>query len=478
MDEPNGDCFEHHESLFAPLSNSDTEHDCLKDFLLDNGQPNLPGGYCYDNGLQNIMPALSMPTGSGFPLGHMPTSHGLTMQSMPLMGCGLPMSHNVSMSMAGGSGLAMSQNPCMPLSSNTNLSIPNQILPMSSPSALSMNSNPGMTLPMSTMPTCSPIPVVSEHSVPPGRPLLDHLSSLPIPNLPSCVNDNPVMMHQAYQPNHLHHMSQLKSPVQLANTNLDFLNAGHSVESVVSSALDNGIMPLECSEKNGEWSPADTGDSVRTGESQEGVEPGTSERTVSSDCVSSETLCSPEAEGILELGNEERKLKQETRGRKRKTAKQPRQKKSPSTIATYHSQIPPDQNGIRITIKKSLTVAPQKPRKRRNKPKEEIEVYQEPLEQTPWGDKMPKKVLNNIFYMVTKIEGCVPFLVRYIYFNYTFYLTAIYSLINCGTLVGHYSLLICAQSKLIHRYVNTVGACLYFFLKFEVRSTCYSNKSL
>lgn len=474
MDEQNGDCFDHHEALFAPLSSSDTEHDCLKDFLLDpprHEQHNLSGGYCYDNGLQNmqgnhgLMPmtlnsGLPMQMGSGLPMAgstlpmapsnmslagsSMSTGHGMQMAPSPSlsmqrpglslgspMGCGLPMSHNVSMSMnsgpvmsmAGNSGLAMPQNPCMPLSPNTNMSIPNHVLPMSSPSPLSMTSNtglsPGMSLPMSTgsltMPTCSPISMVSEHSLPmsnnPGRPFLDHIPPISIPSLPSCVNDNSMNMHQAFQSNH-HHISQLKSPVQLVNTNMDFRSPGHTVESVIPSALDNGVMLSECSEKNGEWSPAGTGDSIRTGESQEGVEPGTSERTVSSDCVSSETMCSPEAEGQVDHGNDERKVKQETRGRKRKTSKQPRQKKSPSTIATYQSQIPPDQNGIKIRIKKSLTLAPQKTRKRRSKQNEVSDEYVEPLEQSPWGDRMPKKVLNNIFYMVTKIEGCVPFLVR------------------------------------------------------------------
>uniref|UniRef100_A0A1B6IH04 F-box domain-containing protein n=2 Tax=Proconiini TaxID=565685 RepID=A0A1B6IH04_9HEMI len=470
MDEQNGDCFDHHE-MFAPLSSSDTEHDCLKDFLLDpprHEQHSMSSGYCYDNmqassGLMSMSlnSGLSMTMGSGMTMAgpgmsmtapslmaggsamSMAPGQGMSMSagpnltmSSPLgspMNCGLSLPPNVGMTMnsgplmpmAGSSGMAMSQNSCMPITSSTNLSIPNIPNQVLSSSSLSLASNsgmsPGMPLPMSTgshtMSTCSPILMSTGHSLPlstsSNRPLMDHLSPIPIPNLSSCVNDNSMMMHQGYSSSNAH-IPQLQSPVQnqAAHPVVDFRSPGHSVESVIPSALDNGVISSECCDKNGEWSPAGTGDSVRTGESQEGVEPGTSERTVSSDCVSSETVCSPEAEGIVDQGNEERKLKQETRGRKRKTSKQPRQRKSPSTIATYQSQISPDQNGIKIRIKKSLTLAPQKTRKRKNKQSEEIDEYEEPLEQSPWGDRMPKKILNNIFYMVTKIEGCVPFLVR------------------------------------------------------------------
>lgn len=510
MDEQNGDCFEHHEGLFAPLSGSDNEHDCLKDFLLDpprQEQHSISTGYCYDNGLQSLQPnsslmSMSMQMGgpgmhissSGMSMGGMSLSQNMPMTSMqmpnslslgPQMNCNVPMSTNVGMpmhsglimSMPGSLGLPMSQNTCMPLSPSTNLSIPNQGLPMS-PSSLSRSSSSGMSpsipLPMSTgshtMPSCSPISMTSNHSLPmnsSNRPFMDHMSPLPLSNLPSCMNESPTIMHRAYQtsthvpqlqspisnqtlhspvqsqvPLHspiqshiplqspvnsqvLHspipsqptlqspapsHAS-LKSPVQSqtpANV-MNFRSPGHSVDSVVQSALDNGVLSIEGSEKNGEWSPAGTGDSVRTGESQEDAEPGTSERTVSSDCVSSETLCSPETEGAADPVTDDRR-KKETRGRKKRTVKPPRVRKSPTTIATYQSQISPDQNGIKIRIKKSLTLAPKKTRKRRSKQKEDD--YEEPAEQSAWGERMPKETLSHIFYMVTKIEGCVPFLVR------------------------------------------------------------------
>ncbi|KAJ8876879.1 hypothetical protein PR048_021328 [Dryococelus australis] len=35
MDDHNGECFEHHEELFASINTSDSEHECLKEFLLE-----------------------------------------------------------------------------------------------------------------------------------------------------------------------------------------------------------------------------------------------------------------------------------------------------------------------------------------------------------------------------------------------------------------------------------------------------------
>ncbi|KAK9511461.1 hypothetical protein O3M35_000113 [Rhynocoris fuscipes] len=108
--------------------------------------------------------------------------------------------------------------------------------------------------------------------------------------------------------------------------------------------------------------------------------------------VSSETMCSP-SEG---------------------TADSPSPFKPCTSAVTsqfvYQSQISPDQNGIKIRIKKSLTEVPQKIK--RKKPKEVEEEYEEPLVQSGWGDKIPQVVLHNIFKMVTRTEGCVPFLVR------------------------------------------------------------------
>ncbi|XP_066904375.1 F-box/LRR-repeat protein 6 [Halyomorpha halys] len=140
-----------------------------------------------------------------------------------------------------------------------------------------------------------------------------------------------------------------------------------------------------------------------------------SERTVSSDCVSSETMCSPSEgtsdspSGSKNVGNFETLETQKKRGRKKRTT----EKKRHTTVATYHSQISPEQNGIILKIRKSVTEVPQKNRKRRQKETERYEEeYEEPEVQSGWGNHLPKLVLHKIFQMVTRTEGCVPFLVR------------------------------------------------------------------
>lgn len=77
----------------------------------------------------------------------------------------------------------------------------------------------------------------------------------------------------------------------------------------------------------------------------------------------------------------------------------------------YHSQISPDQNGIKLRIRKSLTEVPQKVKKKKQKEEDE---WVEPAEQSGWGDpdRLPQNILHNIFEMATKSEGCVPFLTR------------------------------------------------------------------
>uniref|UniRef100_A0A4P6D7N6 Putative scf ubiquitin ligase skp2 component n=1 Tax=Rhodnius prolixus TaxID=13249 RepID=A0A4P6D7N6_RHOPR len=142
-----------------------------------------------------------------------------------------------------------------------------------------------------------------------------------------------------------------------------------------------------------------------------------SERTVSSDCVSSETMCSP-SEGTGDSPSPYKPCTsvdepQKKRGRKRKggTSSKGRQNAAVTSQFVYQSQISPDQNGIKIRIKKSLTEIPQKARKKKQKEVVEND-YEEPLEQSGWGYKIPPGILHNIFKMVTRTEGCVPFLVR------------------------------------------------------------------
>lgn len=140
-----------------------------------------------------------------------------------------------------------------------------------------------------------------------------------------------------------------------------------------------------------------------------------SERTVSSDCVSSETMCSP-SEGTSDSpsackpsSSGEPLETQKKRGRKKRRE----EKKRSTTVETYHSQISPEQNGIILKIRKSVTEVPHKNRKKRQKESDRVEdEYVEPEVQSGWGSLLPKLVLHKIFQMVTRTEGCVPFLVR------------------------------------------------------------------
>lgn len=174
-----------------------------------------------------------------------------------------------------------------------------------------------------------------------------------------------------------------------------------------SVAFQSPGQSVESADKNGEcWSPMEG----RT-------DAGGSERTVSSDCVSSETVYSPETESVEasssgDQGSKRKSGGSENRGRKRKSGEGSRGRPSrQKNVATYQSQISPDQNGIKLKIKKSVTVAPQKSRKKRSKGGYD-DSYEEPLEQSVWGDQIPEEILYKIFYMVTKTEGCIPFLVR------------------------------------------------------------------
>jgi hypothetical protein len=137
------------------------------------------------------------------------------------------------------------------------------------------------------------------------------------------------------------------------------------------------------------------------------------------------------------------------RGRKRKGAETAakgralgpaKKRKQP---VTYQSQISPDQNGIKIRIKKSSAspsvVQPPRRRERARKRKskkgsntedEESDVdsnkqvkWKDPgaseesegdefSEQSDWGLRLPRQALYDIFYMVTQEEGCLPFLIR------------------------------------------------------------------
>jgi hypothetical protein len=144
-----------------------------------------------------------------------------------------------------------------------------------------------------------------------------------------------------------------------------------------------------------------------------------------------------------------------SRGRKRKGAetaargRPPGPAKKKKQPVTYQSQISPDQNGIKIRIKKSSAspsvVQPPRRRERGRKRKskkgsntedEESDVgsnkqvkWKDPGvseesegdefgEQSDWGLRLPRRALYDIFSLVTQEEGCLPFLIR-LHFHYT-----------------------------------------------------------
>ncbi|XP_067006758.1 F-box/LRR-repeat protein 6 [Anabrus simplex] len=167
--------------------------------------------------------------------------------------------------------------------------------------------------------------------------------------------------------------------------------------------------------------------------------------TVDSECNSQDTL--DEESDDKELGNGhsltiQNVSKEKTsvsRSKKRKSAetslvrgRSSAKKRKPPV--TYQSQISPDQNGIKIRIKKSPGAASvqkspkrrERSKKRRNRRtsdsdgeapgkrvrrKDDLEEDYTG-EQSGWGTSIPEHVLYQIFSLVAQEEGCLPFLVR------------------------------------------------------------------
>lgn len=102
-------------------------------------------------------------------------------------------------------------------------------------------------------------------------------------------------------------------------------------------------------------------------------------------------------------------------GKPRKRRSAPKEKiikpKKPPAGSIYHSEIA-DNGGIKLKI--SLTAVPQKKKRKSRKKSDENKTMQcdEPVEQSPWGDQLPEPILFEIFRLATKDEGCIPFLVR------------------------------------------------------------------
>lgn len=102
-------------------------------------------------------------------------------------------------------------------------------------------------------------------------------------------------------------------------------------------------------------------------------------------------------------------------GKPRKRRSAPKDKpvkpKKPPAGSIYQSEIA-ENGGIKLKI--SLTAMPQKKKRKSRKKSDDSKLmqYEEPAEQSSWGDRLPEPILFNIFRLATKDEGCIPFLVR------------------------------------------------------------------
>ncbi|BET01150.1 F-box and leucine-rich repeat protein 6 [Nesidiocoris tenuis] len=405
-DRNGGDHFEHHVDLY-PLSVSDNDHDCLKDFLLDPPQQHPSHHHHPSYGISSLVPPNANQGHHQLPqMGGMPGVHNQSGHLLPSMG---PCHPNLVPQTTLHPGLHHGSMGTL------NMHGQQQSHHMGPTMASSLHHQPIQSHchpHLGDMGGCPPMldSIPSIPIIPPIQQELPPWDNGPIPTLPPCS----VKLEQVPMPNHNSSYTPSSEP------------------PAEPPVVTNG----DC------WSPAAFTASA-------------SERTVSSDCVSSETMCSP-SDGATDSPLPAKPLCSSSsatptttsssvpptvtpscskspsvapeeppptgpkkRGRKRKSASGVTTKTTPAsssrpgttTVTTYHSQISPDQNGIKLRIKKSLTEVPSRVRKKKTKVVEE-EEWVEPAEQSPWGDRLPTTVLHNIFKMVTKSEGCVPFLVR------------------------------------------------------------------
>ncbi|CAH0385639.1 unnamed protein product [Bemisia tabaci] len=374
MDERNGDCFHHHDALFAPTLtsgglDSDHETDCLKDFLLEPTP--VPAPTCNPT----LIPSqICDPKPNCLGTSSSSISQITPMSSGPSYGYGtndFNSLSNLNMMQQVQGTMSMQQAPSMPSME------------------LSSFSQKGNSWP----PVMDPF----QNQVP--SPLLSNFPT-PSPVTPQHIPD------------------QLELTVNGSITS----PAESNRNGECSSVSDCVVSPLTPASQ---LTPRTTG-SERSIETE--TTPG-SERSVNSDKFSPrvelENLeITPETSSNFNVSSQIKSEKEDKRkyksGRKRKSESSStshrKQKHSSSTSAksrkpTYQSEIAPDVNGIKIKI--SLKSAPTPPfRRRKNSKKAIVQVDEEPKEQSVWGEKLPDKVLKNIFRIITETDGCIPFLVR------------------------------------------------------------------
>ena len=366
MDDRNGECFEHHEAIYndGPLNTSDSEHECLKEFLLEprDSIRNVP---CSTDSVLNscmevhLAPQNDLRGGGVFENCAQPVNS--------LSEPGVPTNCTE---------LINSQNSCSSAAETTN----------------SEDERNGSYL----------SPSLNNED-------FSHLAD----SLKHDKRDS--------------ENSQFKEETETENSS--------DLSSVVQKDIDDD-------EKSTKYNDNKLEDDKSPNESQESLKSETESQDEDlGNGHSSESLSAPKGKSSVRG----RKRKTEAAGRGRPNAPT-KKKKQP---VTYQSQISPDQNGIKLRIKKSSasTTTVQRPNRRRERAKkrktkkelntdddvsdneadkrvkwkdqdvsEESEA-EEPGEQSDWGLRLPITALHHIFLMVTHEEGCLPFLVRSVFYS-------------------------------------------------------------
>ncbi|PSN41596.1 hypothetical protein C0J52_17610 [Blattella germanica] len=376
MDDRNGECFEHQEVMYGdgPLNTSDSEHDCLKDFLLEprDSIRNVPcstDSVRADNVLNSCMEVQLTPQNNlrrDEVFGNCAVAVNSSCDSV----------QNPAVS-ANCTELINSQNSCSSAADTTNSE--------------------------------------DERN---GSYLSPSLNNEDFANLSESLKEDKVRDSEN---------SQFKEETETENSS--------DLSSVVQKDIDNDEKSTKYDDnKLGDKSPTESQES----EAQESHK---SENDSQDEDLgnghSSESLSVPKGKSTSTRGRKRKGGEPAPRGRPPGPAKK---KKQP---VTYQSQISPDQNGIKLRIKKSSasTAAVQRPNRRRERGKRRKnkkdsnsdddmsdndtdkrvkwkdhdvsdESEEEPGEQTDWGLRLPITALHRIFFLVTQEEGCLPFLVR------------------------------------------------------------------
>lgn len=380
MDDRNGECFENHEDMFGdgPINASDSEHECLKDFLLEprdaiGNMPCSTGSDKADNVLSGQETQMTTQNDLGREDLFENCTDSVNFSSERTQECEIPLNCGE---------LITSQNSCSSITETTNSE--------------------------------------DERN---GSYRSSSLNNEDLTNLSESLKDNKLRDSES---------SQFKEETK----------TGHS--SVVQKDIDNEKTSTKCADNQLHVSKKLTVVSHEPKVQESPKSENENQDGVVESAHSSECSNMPKGRYTSSRGRKRKGAEMTTaRGRPPGPAKK---KKQP---VTYQSQISPDQNGIKIRIKKSsaspTVIRPPRRRERGKKRKskkcsntedEESDVgsnkrvkwkdqsvsegseADEFGEQSDWGLRLPRQTLYDIFFMVTQEEGCLPFLIR-LYFIYT-----------------------------------------------------------